>query len=285
MTKLNLIRNYFASLNKKSKFVKVLTVLFVLGVIAILHLFLRLSKPYILARLGNANIVSIYSFAKDDHLSGQLITIKRDYCPFSFDLYIFEFDPEYYSISIEDKRGKSPKETTQDTSTVLKMNAGYFNDSQMPTLMLKDNSNVYKKKINVFSGFFWYDNGNSDIVHISKYRKTKNKDVVIQSTPRLIDNGVATVGVKDIKTIDSRSGIGITKSGKMIFYATDNNLVSGLSQREVRRIFIDRYNTKHLMSLDGGSSVQFVFKHTEVYKHVKGYRRVPFGIVVKKINR
>ena len=259
----------------------------VIGLIAIslftmsMYLLAGYFKPDILKYVGAAVIQSEDKIIALESLEYYQFIYKRKYLPFKFRLHIFIIDLRQYETGIAKTRETINYFHLQQHNT-LTLNANYFDHKNEPTLMLKNENEIYSPVREIFSGLFWRKNNYCDIQHISDFIYSDNMSVIIQSTPRLISNGNITKGVMGLQTVDSRSGIGITRDRRVIIYASDNNIFSGFSQQEIRNIFLEQFNTMHLMSLDGGSSVQFCFTRGSLHYQVKGGRKVPYLIYFRE---
>lgn len=237
-------------------------------------------KHVFLSHFGAVTVEKRQTVYQNNDLTFQTLSLKREFIPFRFKLYVFEFNPKKFNVSIVNRRENRRYLFEPGKENIFLMNANYFNKKKMPTLMLKQHHTLYSPKRNLLSGFFWCKNGACDIQHITRFKDSVDYDIVVQSTPRLITNGRLVEGVKDLATVDTRSGVGVTRAGNMVFYATDNEAWAGLSYQELRDIFINEMKVKHLMSLDGGSSVQFYFHFGEIEKKLSGQREIPFAIKV-----
>jgi len=155
----------------------------------------------------------------------------------------------------------------------------YFDEENQSLLMLRSGERLIQPIKDTFSGFFWIKDKQAGITHISTFKDSTNYDLVVQSAPRLLSEGIATTGVLNLDQVDTRAGVGISKTGNVIFYATDNHPWAGLSYQELRDIFID-LKASDIMCLDGGSSAQFKFNSNEISQELFGQRDIPFFISI-----
>ncbi len=236
-------------------------------------------KSRLLSRLGAVSVVEHQHVSDGPGMARDVITFEREWLPVSFNLYVFRFDPRRFKIGVVGL-GSPHGWIDPHRGDLLTINAGYFTDDGKPTLMLTADGQVFQTKRRILSGFFWCRRQRCDITHLSRFRDAGDYEVVVQSTPRLIADGRDTRGVNAVRTVDTRAGVGIADDGSVLFFATDNLPWAGLSYRDLRTIFRERFDAKHLMTLDGGSSVQFHFRSGETTLSVHGARRVPYAITV-----
>ncbi len=238
-------------------------------------------KSRLLSRFGDVAVVEHRQVSDGPGASHDVITVERRFLPVPFKLYVFRFDPRRFKIGVA-RLGTPHGWIDPHQGNVLTINAGYFTEDGKPTLMLAADGKVFQTKRRILSGFFWCRRRRCDIAHLRGFREARDYEVVVQSTPRLIAHGADTRGVREVRAVDTRAGVGIADDGSVLFFATDNLPWAGLSYRDLRTIFRERLAAKHLMSLDGGSSVQFHFRAGQTTLSVHGGRPVPFAITVNR---
>jgi len=196
----------------KKAFLSLVFPTFLAGVLFAVYVLAEYIKPQVLHHLGSAKIVSKEVVINTAHQKYSILTINRGSVP-AFKMYIFEYSPKHFDFSIQEESDL----TNFTEEDFLLINAGYFDEENQSLLMLRSGERLIQPLKDIFSGFFWIRNKQAGITHISTFKDSTNYDLVVQSAPRLLSEGIATTGVLNLDQVDTRAGVGISKTGNVIF--------------------------------------------------------------------
>jgi len=207
------------------------------------------------------------------------------------DVLLLRIDPkafEFRMVSAGDlgKQQTDVKTLTEFVNGIVGINANFF-DPQGAALGLIINEGAIKHQMhrggNLLTGIFFVTKGRPGIVHRDSFNP-KNIDLATQAGPRLVANGKILESSSPYVT-SRRSGVALTRNGKVILYATVTRF-PGASFSEVQRMLLaPELEITDALNLDGGSSSQlFIAKHPTLGKEtsVSGGAEIPVALVVKR---
>ena len=96
-------------------------------------------KHVFLSHFGAVTVEERQTVYQNNDLTFQILTLKREFILFRFKLYVFEFNPKKFNVSIVNWRENRKYLFKPGEENVFLMNANYFDKQKMPTLMLKQN--------------------------------------------------------------------------------------------------------------------------------------------------
>ena len=170
-------------------------------------------------------------------------------------------------------------------SVVVGINANFFDESHQPLgLVLSEGKQLHplQRGGSVLTGIFQISKkGVPAIIHRDDY-DAKDVNLAIQAGPRLLDEG-RLIPMKSGQDSSRRSGIAITKDGKILLFATVLRF-PGTSFEEVAKLLLDpQLGIRDALNLDGGGSSQLFIENTpalgnEIFVH--GGDSVPVGLIV-----
>jgi uncharacterized protein YigE (DUF2233 family) len=141
------------------------------------------------------------------------------------------------------------------------MNAGMFDDKLKPIGLYVENGEV-RKKLNRRNGYgnfhlkpngvFWIDNGKAAVMETEAFAKSGRKPAyATQSGPMLVINGKIHPKFSETGTSAKvRNGVGVTKSGEVVFVLSDGFVTF----HQFARLFRDELETPNALFLDGSIS-------------------------------
>ena len=169
---------------------------------------------------------------------------------------------------------------------LLGINGGFFtNAADLLGLRLQDGLILNPLKSISWWGVFYISNNQPHIVAGKNFSYNKSITFAIQSGPRLIINSQ----IVDLKpSIDERSAIGITKTGKVILVATDNAPITTeqLAELMLASPAQGGLGCTDALNLDGGSSTQMYAQLNNFRLDDPSYKPVADAIIViPKVNQ
>lgn len=203
--------------------------------------------------------------------------------------FLLKVDSQRFAVRAV--RAQGPDRRSDIRSVVLAekgiagINANFFDEKGEPLGLLVDGSKLLQKMHrggNVLTGIFFIRDGVPGIAQRDSF-ELRNVSLAVQAGPRLVANR-APLKVGSIGT-SRRSGIAITGTNELIFYATVLRF-PGASFSEIQSMLQDpALDVVHALNLDGGGSSQLYAQRggsldEEVY--ITGGDTVPVGLVISR---
>lgn len=159
---------------------------------------------------------------------------------------------------------------------LVAVNGGYF-DAEGKSLGLRATGGRKKSPLHGTRwGVFFTRNGKASIVPTEKFAWRTSIDEAVQCGPRLVENGTV---LKLKKQWARRSGIGVTKEGRVIIAVADSEM--SLPEWAALWAAPDGLNCEDALNLDGGPSSQLSIQTAKHRLLLRTGRPVPDAILIK----
>lgn len=182
------------------------------------------------------------------------------------------YNPEVPAVNL--------KSIAEKNGAIAAINGSFFDIDGKPLGLLISNGQTINGKIathSLYSGIFYIKDNIPSIAYRKNFSPTSVKDAV-QVGPLLVMDGNAIEGIKDIHSINYRSGIAIDGFNKIIIYATDTHY-NGVSWYEVMQLMrFPDINCLHVLNLDGGGSTQMFISTPLFSDYIEGKTGIPVAI-------
>jgi len=210
------------------------------------------------------------------------------YTSFFFDqtnLHAFEIDPtrvrlDVITASDAEKMGTTIEILKKRSNALLAINGGFFTQQHASIGLLiqsgKERNRLHKTS---WWSIFSMEGDTPRITEPSKYIPLSTTIMALQAGPRLVIKGIIPK-LKEERA--ARSGIGITKEGKVIIAITEG---AEITMRTFAEAFVlsrwkGGFECEDAMNLDGGSSSQLFAEIGKFKLSIPGRSRIPNGIAV-----
>lgn len=166
-----------------------------------------------------------------------------------------------------------------NTSWSVTINGSFFDERGTPIYHLREGDRVLAPFRKGTSAVFWCRNGRCAIQHSSKFVAEQTFDLAVQSSPRLMDQGKPTNGVRGADVVDGRAGLAIATDGAVLVFATPPLSWGGMSFNGVRDLLTESFQSESILMLDGGNSARLTVQIGELtYGNGPFSREVPYSI-------
>lgn len=220
----------------------------------------------------------------DEGVDFKNVILKRDESGFTVALKLLRFNSMMVGIKViftkNPEKSLDVKNTAERDGAIAAINGSFFDINWKPLGLLISNGKTINNKIAthpIYSGIFYIKDGIPHIVYRNDF-SLNGVTQAIQVGPILLFDGKDAEGLKDIHSINYRSGIATDDLNRVIIYATDTNH-DGISWHELRQIMkMSDINCLNVLNLDGGGSTQ-MFVSTQLFSdYIAGKVNVPVVI-------
>ncbi|WP_207477111.1 phosphodiester glycosidase family protein [Arenibaculum pallidiluteum] len=179
-------------------------------------------------------------------------------------------------------RVSGPGEVGEDVGTAwsVTINGSYFDAQRRPVYLLRAGEREIAPLRRGGNAVFWCAGGRCAIQRSTVFDPRAQRDLAVQSSPRLLAGGRPTVGVRGAEVVDARAGLGITTHGDVLVFATPPQAWAGLSFEGLRDHLAKRHAASDILMLDGGSSARLSIRvGSETFRNGLLARNVPYSLV------
>jgi uncharacterized protein YigE (DUF2233 family) len=217
-------------------------------------------------------------------LSGEQYILRSE-------VLLLRFDPKKYRFNNVLARELGEKRSDIQSLANLKsslaaINTSFFDEFENPLgLIFEDGKQLNRMHEggSLLTGIFQLRGDSPSIIHRNRF-KPSNVTLAVQAGPRLIEDGKA-LKLKSPNSSSRRSGIAVTKDGKVIIYATLLRF-PGASLSQIQEMLLDKgLGVKDALNFDGGGSSQLFIQKNTALEHdtvVSGGDTVPVALVINK---
>lgn len=155
------------------------------------------------------------------------------------------------------------------------INGGYYNDARKPLGLRISRGRIISPLHGKMWGVFTIQNGRARIVPTEKFKPSRDTTEAVQCGPRLVEGGV----VKKLKPQWARrSGIGVTREGKVVLAVADGSL----SLTDWAKLWADKngLSCTDALNLDGGPSSQLALRCKTKTLRVDSGRAVSDAVLI-----
>lgn len=219
----------------------------------------------------------------DIGLNFKTIRLTREKGKLNIVIKLLKIEPE----SIETRVIYNPevppmnlKSIAERSRAIAAINGSFFDIDGKPLGLLISDGQTINGKIathSLYSGIFYIKDNIPRIAYRENFSPLSIKHAV-QVGPLLVMDGKAIEEIKDIHSINYRSGIAIDGLNKIIIYATDTQY-NGVSWYELMQLMrFPDINCLHVLNLDGGGSTQMFISTPLFSDYIAGKVNVPVVI-------
>ncbi|OGV95884.1 MAG: hypothetical protein A3I04_08320 [Nitrospinae bacterium RIFCSPLOWO2_02_FULL_39_110] len=182
------------------------------------------------------------------------------------------YNPEVPAINL--------KSIAEKNGAIAAINGSFFDINGKPLGLLISDGQTINGKIAthfLYSGIFYVKDNIPRIAYRENFSPIGIKHAV-QVGPLLVMDGKGIEGIKDIHSINYRSGIAMDGFNKIIIYATDTQY-NGVSWHELMQLMrFPDINCLHVLNLDGGGSTQMFISTPLFSDYIEGKTGIPVAI-------
>ncbi len=206
------------------------------------------------------------------------------------EVFLLRFDPQYFSLQLIQAADfgepvSDLRSLTLKAEGICGINAHFFDDRTNPLGLLIKNGelrNHMHRGGKLLTGVFFIASEKPSIVKREDF-VGQPVEIALQAGPRLVTNGRG-LKVKETDGATRRSGIAITRTGRVIIYATFLRF-PGATLQQIQEMLLDpRLEIVSALNLDGGGSSQLFVRKNHLLvddTFITGGDKVPVGLVVK----
>jgi uncharacterized protein YigE (DUF2233 family) len=207
------------------------------------------------------------------------------------EVLLLSFDPEHFSFNVIaaaeiNEKTADLRTLTLETDGLAGINAHFFDENRNPLGLLisgGQTKNRMHRGGRLLTGVF-YISGSKAVIAARDDFKEEQAENAIQAGPRLIVNG-KPLKVSELHEASRRSGIAITRAGRVILYATYLRF-PGATLEQIQEMLLDpALDVVTALNLDGGGSSQLFIRKNHLLvddTFITGGDQVPVGLVVKR---
>ena len=205
-------------------------------------------------------------------------------------LQFVKIDPARYSFQVAQALDLDQQRTDVRTMTkrfggVAGINGSFFDDHGAPLgLVIRNGQTIRHAQLggNLLTGAFFIAD---DKPQIANRHSVPESGVVLalQAGPRLIADG-EPIMISSTDGRTRRSGIAITNSGEVLFYATVVRFPGATLEEIQKTLLLPGLNVRDALNFDGGGSSQlFVETNNSLQEeiNISGGDNVPLALIVK----
>jgi uncharacterized protein YigE (DUF2233 family) len=206
------------------------------------------------------------------------------------EILLIRFDLNHFTTQIAvasdfGEQRSDIKTLTEKSGGIFGINASFFDPKGAPLGLLVVNGRQVQrvhKGGNLLTGIFLIQDSYPKIIHRNDF-DLSNITQALQAGPRLIVNG-APLKVSSSTILSRRSGIAITQTGEVIYYATTLRFPGANFEQLQNMLLLPELGITDALNLDGGSSSQLYLKTNKSTPEIliSGGESIPVGLIVKR---
>ena len=219
------------------------------------------------------------------HIGTESQVLKSEVFLLKFNLASFSID----AVAAEDlgEAQSDVESLTKKSDAVAGINANFFDENGDPLGLLVTNFKS-KRRLHqggkLLTGVFSIADDKASIVHRSAFTVADNTRTAVQAGPRLI-SGSQPQKLLSPDVTSRRSGVAITRTGEVIFFATLLRF-PGATLGQVQQMLLDpRLDVVDALNLDGGGSSQLFIRGNAATANdmlITGGDKVPAALVARR---